>query len=406
MVTCTLRQDGPSVWMNSFLASYSNDVITLCGDNNSQVEVSSVVMLAASPLTRIILSDHLPPPAYSPVYLTIPSATHQVLLAVRDILFSGTVAGLDVEKVEEVRRILKMLMIEASLVCCHSMTIDVSCMFVKDLVVKEEAIDSSDDMFENSNVEEGDKVCVAESDQLESQVFSRRVVDQVCEQKDAVTRIETTRNVKRCFVWSISFSHPSDLDRHIKNKHLHGENSIKCYECCKRFSKKSILKRHIESVHMKITYSCHLCTRKYTQQSSLRKHIRVIHLKRYFKCEVCDEVYRSHSKFTRHIMTGHEKISGNNDLTVVKPQKEMYKCPTVENRFEGENLDSGLDDLNERSKQFTCDSCDYKTNHKGSLKMHIEGVHMKITHSCNLCTQKYTLRSNLLRHLRKGHKEG
>ena len=360
MVTCTLRQDDPPAWMNSFPASPSSEVITLCGDN-SQVEVPTMVLLAASPLTRILLSEHLPPPSCSPVYLTIPSATHQVLLAVRDILVTGTVAGLDVEKVEEVRWIFKMLMVDVSLVCCQSKTVDVSCLFVEDITVKEETIDSNDPMFENSKVEERDKVCVAKSDQSESMLSSSRVENRNCEQYEALTRSETSRNVNRCYVCSISFSQRFELDRHIENEH--SENSIKCYECSKSFSTKSILKRHIESVHMKITYSCHFCSGKFTQQSNLRNHIRVIHLKRYFKCQFCDEIYRSQSKFTRHIMTSHKKISGNDDYNSVKPKK-------VEKIFEGVNLDSGIDESFERSKQLTCDSCDFKTNLSKSLSRH------------------------------------
>ena len=75
-----------------------------------------IVLLAASPLLRSILSEHVPPPACSPLHLSIPAATQEVLLVVRDILIMGTVAGVGPAEVMEVKQVLKMLMIEASLV--------------------------------------------------------------------------------------------------------------------------------------------------------------------------------------------------------------------------------------------------------------------------------------------------
>ena len=129
MITCTLRQDDPPVWTKAIFTTLSSGVIVLCGENYCQVEVSSLALLSASPMLRSILFDYLPPPACSPVHLTIPAATQEVLEVVRDILIIGTVAGLGAGIVENVRQILEMLMIDALLLCCQSQSIDVSGLF-------------------------------------------------------------------------------------------------------------------------------------------------------------------------------------------------------------------------------------------------------------------------------------
>ena len=46
-----------------------------------QVVVPAVVLLAASPLARNILSDHLPP-SYSPIVMSFPAVTEDVLQVV------------------------------------------------------------------------------------------------------------------------------------------------------------------------------------------------------------------------------------------------------------------------------------------------------------------------------------
>ena len=99
--------------------------------------MSSLALLSASPLVRSILSDHLPPLAWSPVHLTIPAAAQETLEVVRDILIIGTVAGLGAGIVENVRQILEILMIDTSLLCCQSQSIDVSGLFGR-----EETVDS------------------------------------------------------------------------------------------------------------------------------------------------------------------------------------------------------------------------------------------------------------------------
>ena len=171
MSTCILKLDNLPVWLKSLTSSSSSAVIILCGgEKNSEVEVPSIALLAASPLLRILLSDHLPPPGgNSPVYLTIPIATHEVLLVVRDILVTGTGRAVPGDrKVKEVKQIFKMLMIEASLVCHQSKMVDVGGLLDNGATVKKEEVVSVigcktvNGMLETIKLEILDEVCEAE----------------------------------------------------------------------------------------------------------------------------------------------------------------------------------------------------------------------------------------------------
>jgi uncharacterized Zn-finger protein len=50
-----------------------------------------------------------------------------------------------------------------------------------------------------------------------------------------------------------------------------------CGECNTTFTTKSSLKRHIESVHKKITYKCSLCELGFSREEALHKHNKRVH---------------------------------------------------------------------------------------------------------------------------------
>ena len=53
--------------------------------------------------------------------------------------------------------------------------------------------------------------------------------------------------------------------------------------------------------------------------------------------------------------------------------------------------------------KFACSRCDYQTNRKDNLQVHINSVHDDIRYPCNVCEYKATQRSHLTRHKRNRH---
>ena len=53
--------------------------------------------------------------------------------------------------------------------------------------------------------------------------------------------------------------------------------------------------------------------------------------------------------------------------------------------------------------QFCCDQCDFKSEWKVSLKLHIESVHGDVRYSCDLCDYKATQKTNLKKHIDAVH---
>jgi len=111
MTTFIIKRD--VVWIESLPTNDNSSKIELLGKDGCQVIFPAVLLLATSPLVRSILTDHHLP-IHSPLSLSLPSATEDVLHAVRDILARGTASGVKLERVNKVNEVFNMLRIEVS----------------------------------------------------------------------------------------------------------------------------------------------------------------------------------------------------------------------------------------------------------------------------------------------------
>ena len=280
----------------------------------------------------------------------------------------GTVAGVGPGEVMEVKQVLKMLMIEASLVCCKTEMIDVGSFLVKEKTDGE--CESVNKIFGTTKVEENDKVNVTASDHVQF------IADEEWNQDGDVicctTSTDLTKN--RCFQCNLNFYQTLDLDKHLEQEH--GGKFHKCHECFKSFSTKSGLKLHIETVHMKISYSCNVCTSKFTQKSSLSEHMRAIHIVGKLLCNKCPHESESLYNLKKHKKLMHKVEKRDDDCVFSNETGEM---------------------------SFKCHECDKSFRKRRIRQRHIEEIHMKITYSCNHCFKKFTRQTNLSRHIRILH---
>jgi len=116
MTTFIIKRD--VVWIESLPTSDTSAKIGLHGKDGCQVVLPAVVLLATSPLVRSILTDHHFP-VHSPLCLSLPAATEDVLHAVSDILATGTAADVNLERVNKVKEVFNMLRIEVSVDQCQ-----------------------------------------------------------------------------------------------------------------------------------------------------------------------------------------------------------------------------------------------------------------------------------------------
>jgi len=93
-----------------------------------------------------------------------------------------------------------------------------------------------------------------------------------------------------------------------------------CNQCDKKFSQKSSLKKHIQTVHEKLKpYACDQCDLKFGEKCSLNRHIKGVHEKlKPFSCNQCDYKCGQKADLKKHIKICTGEFSGSRGEYVIK----------------------------------------------------------------------------------------
>ena len=109
-----------------------------------------------------------------------------------------------------------------------------------------------------------------------------------------------------------------------------------CEVCQKKYSDKTSLDRHKQSVHEGVTYACDQCDYQAARQYNLTLHIQSKHEGVKYACDQCNQQFTLQFSLTRHIHSTHEGV------------------------------------------KYACDQCDYQAGYQGDLTKHKRKVHETI----------------------------
>ena len=147
-----------------------------------------------------------------------------------------------------------------------------------------------------------------------------------------------------------------------------------CDKCEFTSDKKTVLRLHLEAVHLNIKkYKCSACSYASYYRPALRKHFKAIHKDgncRIIKigCKLCEE------------------------------GKVHEKCTTVQ-----KSIRKG----HKNDRKYVCDKCEFTSNKKILLRLHIEAEHLKIKcYRCSMCDYEAYDRQTLKTHVKREHKDG
>jgi len=110
-------------------------------------------------------------------------------------------------------------------------------------------------------------------------------------------------------------------------------------------------------------YSCDKCPYKTKQASHLKRHQNAKHNGIRYECDQCDSTFSIKHALVRHVENKHQD------------KKRIFPCP----------------------------QCEFVTTRMDYLRGHIENIHLKLKHECDICGQKLSSQGALHTHRKTQH---
>ncbi len=161
-----------------------------------------------------------------------------------------------------------------------------------------------------------------------------------------------------------------------------------CGICEQRFATKCVAKKHMQTVHLGISYHCPICLQKFTQYPNLRKHVASKHGE-----EVLSEEAPMVS--SADLFSSQACIS-ESPHNLPSPRKSAkVKCPQCDKRY---STSRGLEkhmgvSHPEVAATFNCSHCYKVFKAESSLEFHTHTCHL-----CYVCGEVFQRKAQLVKH--------
>ena len=141
-------------------------------------------------------------------------------------------------------------------------------------------------------------------------------------------------------------------------------------------------------------YKCDKCEYTCDKDKLLRFHIEAVHLQvKNFKCSLC-----SHSTYFKQATEKHlNNMHKEGNCRAIKIGCSLCETDQIHKICEGK--------AQKPDGKYSCDKCDFTTNHQISLKNHNEAVHLKTKNfRCSACVFVKFKKEEIRRHIKLKHK--
>ena len=265
----------------------------------------------------------------------------------------------------------------------------------------------------------------------------------------------------------VSINNKEKLSEHILLVH-HGIKPYQCETCEKKFTRKDLLKAHLEAkcrnykkVHQN-NFNCDSCDKSFVTESNLKNHMDLtcknakINLeedqyenqeksnnKKLYKCSICQSEFESLRNLNKHITEIHIGSVENlnkRDLNSIKEANTSYKCykcdlvytqmadltkKFLDHKNSPHPYDCGSCDKKFTLKEFRishrvqvhrivirkktiqkCETCGKITDSPVALADHISFVHHGIKlYGCEICEKRFSKKDIFRKHMKRQHQE-
>ncbi len=208
-------------------------------------------------------------------------------------------------------------------------------------------------------------------------------------------------NIIKCDICEKIMKNNSLLRRHMNEVHMNPKN-LECDLCDRTFSTEKLLNHHLTISHLKLKRpKCELCNYRFANNQKLMQHSAAQCQKRRdqqngvykeLKCNVCDKRMRDKTNLEEHLNSVHLQV-------------KKFKCDRCDMAFNRSQLLEGhLKNVHFKLKKFKCDECDYGTAFEYILNNHVKMVHEKSKKfSCELCDKEFFRKDHYNIHIESVH---
>ena len=207
-----------------------------------------------------------------------------------------------------------------------------------------------------------------------------------------------------CKFCSIQFPNKSSLGHHMRG-HLDGENlrqSFYCNVCSQNFDSKTSLGIHVKKHHRLDNHSCPVCQKQFLNGDTFNRHMSV-HLdnkRQTLLCDLCPKTFSSQKHLTNH-RRNHSR--DKSDLTrhmipqLSSDQSKLY-CYQCLQQYD--TISDYTLHMQQHEGSHTCAICSQVFSFKSNLKRHVIQYHFKLgLIYCQICGKGTWNKSDLSRHM-------
>lgn len=163
------------------------------------------------------------------------------------------------------------------------------------------------------------------------------------------------------------------------NEGLKFGDPLACCVCLKKFKKREVLIRHLETIHVRSKeFVCDFCPKFYFIKKDLVNHMKK-HGQKSFKCKVCDYKTAFKVPFEQHQLTHGEKVECpicSKKVTSLKQHmnythKPKVSCPICLKMFHRSRLGNHIK-THEFQRIYVCEKCNECFESNSDLKEYAE----------------------------------
>ena len=296
--------------------------------------------------------------------------------------------------------------------------------------IKNEIVEEPDESIESETFEENHYESIfTETKMSPSQNQTNSNIDETQEiKKEMISESDESINLLtdfKCIECEKYFSSHNSVKRHHETVHLKLKPHI-CVLCNKGFGEKSEMKKHIQKVHEENDQEqnqCFVCYLFFAREFDLIQHLKEAHY--YFKDNKCDICGKTFSR--KVVLKIHKDISHHEPLDIKNEQETFQEADCLEYDAEANSSNSSYEEItvkeemdsfesektetenlemphNASDTSTDCKECGKYFRDKNKLKRHVETVHLKLKpYKCETCNKSFGEKSHMKRHVKNTH---